>query len=128
MRVDLVGDDRVAIISAGEKAAEFLLRIIMQDRQQHLALVDDEDRPVVGDDFGDEREAEQDDEDPERPISTLVRSEIGEPAPVDRTEPQPAPRLGRRQRRFAPLAASSAGAFNAQTSRVSKSMRGSIHV
>ena len=91
MRIDLVGDDRVAIIGAGEKAAEFLLRIFMQDREQHLSFVDDEDRPVVGDPFGEQRKAEQKDEDPERPEPAPVRFEIGEPAPVDRAALEPAP-------------------------------------
>ncbi len=72
MRVDLVGDHRVAVIGVGEKAAEFLFRIIMRDGEQDFALVDDEDRLVVGDEFGEQRQAEQREENPQRPQPALI--------------------------------------------------------
>ena len=65
MRVNFLGDDLVAIIGAGEETAEFFLRVIAENRKQRLALVDDEDRPVIGDEFGEQGEDEEDDKDPE---------------------------------------------------------------
>ena len=47
--VDLVLDERIAKIGAGEEAAEFRFRIIDEGRKQQLALVGREDRPVIGD-------------------------------------------------------------------------------
>ncbi len=104
MRLDLVGDERIAIIGAREKAAEFRFRIILKDREQQFALVGGDHRPVVGDEFGKQRSDEQKEKNPERPIAALVVTEIGEPALVERREPQRAAsaRAAARARRNSP--------------------------
>ena len=131
MVFDLFGNHRVAVIGLGEKPAELFFRIIERDRKENLALVEGDNRPVVGDDFRKQRQHEQGDEDPERPIAAPVALEIVEAASVDRCEPQEAPvaqdRGERRGRRGGEFVAQG-GSAHRQTSRVSKSMRGSIHV
>ena len=52
MRLDLVGDERIAIVRARLEPAELVLRIIDEDGEQELALVGGDQRPVVGDELG----------------------------------------------------------------------------
>ena len=174
MRLDLVGDEGVAKIGARLEPAEFVLGIVEEDGKQDLALVGGDQRPVVGDEFREQRSDEQDEKDPERPCAALVAAEIVEAAPVHRREPgtafearallrllpsgrlhaviaglvpaihdrktsrsvmrTPSPRLAidprsRVDGRDKPGHDESAAAqVQAHTSRVSKSMRGSIQV
>ena len=55
VRLDLVGDERIAIVGPRLEAAELLLRVVDEDRKEELALVGDDQRPVVGDELGAER-------------------------------------------------------------------------
>jgi hypothetical protein len=92
MLVDLVGDDRIAIIRLREKAAEFLLRIIMEDGKQELASIDNEERLIIGQKLREERDCEEGKENPKRPITALIGPEVSKTAPVNRTQLKPAPR------------------------------------
>jgi hypothetical protein len=116
IRLDLILDHRVAVVSHREEATELFLRVIDDDREQQLALVGSEHRLVVGDEFGEQRQHEQHEKNPERPVAAAVRPKIG-----------PAPLVERRQ--FWPLGGSDVfGDSRHQTSLFSKSMRGSIQV
>ena len=53
--LDLVDDDGVAIVGLGEETAELVFGIILESGKQEFALVGDEDRLVVGDEFRAER-------------------------------------------------------------------------
>ena len=79
--LDLLADDRVAVIGAGQEAAELLLRVVDENGDEPLALVAGEDRPVVGDELGEQAQHEQDREDPERPVAAPVGAEVL-PAPA----------------------------------------------
>ena len=82
--LDLLDDQGVPVVGDGEEPAELRFRIVDQHGHQHLALVADEDRPVVGDELGEQAQHEQSEEDPEAPIPAAVGLEIL-PAPlVDR--------------------------------------------
>ena len=89
VRLDLVGDERIAIVGPRLEAAELVLRIVDEHREQKLALVGGDERPVVGDELGAERGDEQDEEDPERPGAAPVAAEVVEPPAVHRREVQP---------------------------------------
>ena len=98
VRLDLVGDERIAIIGARLEAAELVLRIVDEHRKQKLALVGGDQRPVVGDEFRAQRAGEQHQEDAQRPRSAPVAAEVVEPPAVHRRELEPgrrtvAPRL-----------------------------------
>ena len=84
--LDLLGNDRVAVIGLRQEAAEFLFRIIDEGRVEQLALVGGEDRLVVGDQLREQAEHEQDHEDPERPVAAPVGLEVRKPPPVERRE------------------------------------------
>src|SRR4051812_9308357 len=89
----------------------------------------DEERAVVGDQFGEQRDHEQDQENPERPITSAVRLEILPAAAVERrrTEAMATRRhrlAERRERRGFDWRRGDGH----QTSRASKSIRGSIHI
>ncbi len=103
MRIDLVAVGRIAEIGGGEEAAELRFRIVDDNRKQPLALVGDYDRPVRGDDFRKEADREQQQEQPERPPAAPIAAKIPEAALIERGQPH-------------------------QTSRLSKSMRGSTQV
>ena len=90
MRLDLVGDEGVAKIRARLEASKFILGIVDEDGKEDLAFVGSDKRPIVGDEFGEQRSNEQDQKDPERPGATLVAAEIVEAAPVHRREPRAA--------------------------------------
>ena len=117
--VDLVADIVGAVVGFGQEAAELLLRIVDQHRQQDFALVGGEDRLVVGDEFGAEAEAEQQQEYPERPVAAPVGLEILPAALVDRRQPAGARRDESRI---------GGDDIRHQTSLRSKSMRGSTQV
>ena len=87
MRLDLVGDEGVAKIRARLEPSEFVLGIVEEDGKEDLAFVGGDQRPIVGDEFGEQRSDEQDQKDPERPCAALVAAEIVEAAPVHRREP-----------------------------------------
>ena len=89
MRLDLVGDEWVAIVGLGLEAAEHFLRIIEEDGEEEVALVRGDQRLVVGDELGAEGGDEQHEEDRERPRPAPVAAEIVEPAPVHRREAEP---------------------------------------
>ena len=74
------------------------------DRKQDLALVGDDDRLVVDKHLGEQRQQEQHGEDDGRIEAALVRGEVGDAALVERRD------------------------RHDQTSRASKSIRGSIHM
>src|SRR6185437_9878181 len=67
-----------------EIAAKGGLRIEEDDREIGLAVVAQVERLVVGDEFGEQRDHEQDQEDPQRPIAAPVGFEILPAADVDR--------------------------------------------
>ena len=93
MRLDLVGDKGIAVIGARLEAAELVLRIVDEHRKEQLALVGDEQRPVVGDELRAQRGGEEDEENDERPRPAPVAAEIVEPPAVHRRELEPgAPR------------------------------------
>ena len=51
MRLDLVGDKRVAKIRARLEPSEFILGIVEEDRKEDLAFVGSDQGTVVGDEF-----------------------------------------------------------------------------
>ena len=150
MRLDLVGDEGVAKIGARLEAAELILWIVEENGKENLAFVGGDQRPVVGDELGEQRSDEQDQKDPKRPRAALVAAEIVEPPLIHRREPgtplqararfRPLPRVrlfverkdavdlvsvfGRR----VGWRSQAVRIDQAHTSRVSKSMRGSIQV
>jgi hypothetical protein len=150
MRLDLVSDKGVSKIRARLEPSKFILGIVEQDGEQDLALVGGDQRPIVGDELGEQRRDKQDQEDNERPGAALVAAKIVEPPLVHRRQPGSAFNAGAflrllpgvrffvegnvANRRFLGLrprtsALSEAVRIDqAQTSRVSKSMRGSIQV
>ena len=150
MRLDLVGDKGIAKIRARLEPSKFGLRIVAKDGEQELALVRGDQRPVVGDEFSEQGSNEQHEKDPERPCAALVAAKIVEPPLVHRREPRTALQA-RAFFRLLPcvcLFVARDGAIRryvglrlgisalgeavridqAHTSRVSKSMRGSIQV
>ena len=120
--LDLLGDDRIAIIGFGEKAAEFLFGIVDEDGEENFALVGGDDRLVVGQHFGARARAERG-RGKSRP--TIGRDDCdgncrggGGPSGPSRRKPRRTGAWG--GRKFV--------ASKPQTSRVSKSIRGSIQV
>ena len=85
--VDLVGGLLQPVVGIGHEAPELLIRIILEDRDQQLAFVRGEDRPVVRDEFGGERDHEDDEEQAERPEPALVVAEDRETTAIDRRQP-----------------------------------------
>ena len=92
--VDFLGDHLVTIVGLRKKAAKFLFRIIVQDRKQKLALIDDQQRFVVGDELREKRQDKDEEKNPERPIAAFVGFEIRQTALVDRAEAQWTPSWG----------------------------------
>ena len=84
MFTDLLYDHRVTVIGLCQKAAKFFFRVVAQDRKQNLASIDNEEWPVVGDEFGKERNGKKEKENPERPVAALVGPKVGKAAPIDR--------------------------------------------
>ncbi len=79
----------VAVVRLGrEDAAEGGLRIVEEHRHEEMAVVEDEERAVVGDELGEQAQDEEQEEEPERPEAAPVGAEVGEPARVDRREPE----------------------------------------
>ena len=52
VRLDLFLDERIPIVGDRQKAAKLFFRVIDKDRGQYLAVVGDEDWPVVGQELG----------------------------------------------------------------------------
>ncbi len=94
MRLDLVGDEGIAIVGPRLEAAELLLRIIDEHRKEKLALVGDQERAVVGDELGAERSGKEGEKDDERPRPSPVAAEVVEPTAVHRREFKPGARAG----------------------------------
>ena len=79
----------IAIVGRGlEIAAERGLGIADEGRPIEMAVILDQERPVVGDQFGEQRDEEQDQEYPERPVAAAVRLEILPAPPVERRRSQ----------------------------------------
>ena len=95
VRLDLVGDERVAIVSLGLETAEHFLRIVDEDGEEEAPLVRSDQGLVVGDELGAERGDEQHQEDRERPRPAPVATEIVEPAAVHRGECEEGERFSR---------------------------------
>ena len=121
----------IAIVGRGlEVAAEGRLRIGDEGRPVEMAVIFDQERPVVGDQLGEQRHHEQDHEDPERPVAAPVRLEILPAPPVERRrrERLARDRHGLAERRLRGGFDRRGGGQRHQTSRASKSIRGSIHI
>src|SRR5690606_7208728 len=82
--VDLVLYHRVTIVGDGIKAAEFFFRIVDDNRHQQLALVGNENRPVIDDEFGPKGCDKQEEETPQRRVAAVVGLEILPAALVER--------------------------------------------
>jgi hypothetical protein len=121
----------IAIIGGGlEIAAERGLRIADEGRKIQMPVEFDEERPIVGDQFGKQRDEEQNEKNPQRPVAAAVRFEVLPAAAIERRHGEPVARHrhGFAERRLR-------GGFDRrrrddrhQTSRASKSIRGSIHM
>jgi hypothetical protein len=105
------------------KAAELRFRILVEHRQQDLALVGRDDRPVIGDELCRQRGDKQEQENPERPVAAPVGLEQLQPALVDAGQPRRFLRL-----QFDLVDVGGGGIHGGYTCRLSKSMRGSIQV
>jgi lysine/ornithine N-monooxygenase len=55
---DFLLDERIAIVGARQEAAELRFRIVVEHRQQDLALVGRNDRPVIGNELAASRLSE----------------------------------------------------------------------
>ena len=140
--LDLVEDHRVLVVGDGEEAAELRFGIVGEHRRQQLALVAHQQRAIVGKELGEQRDEEQREEDAQAQIAAPVRLEICEAPLVDRTAAcrcsvsGASANLARSRDAPRPVAAATAAAASrgradqstAQTSRLSKSMRGSTRV
>ena len=67
-----------------EIAAEGRLGIVADQRRVEAAVVVDEDRLVVGQELGEQRQEEQHAEDHQRVDAALARAEVGEPPTIER--------------------------------------------
>ena len=84
---------RIAVVGRGaEVVAEFGVRIVEDHREVILAVVVDEQRLVVGDELGEQRDHEQHEEYPQRPIAAPVGLEIVPAPDVDRRQFKTDPR------------------------------------
>ena len=82
---DLLLQIRIAVIGRGlEVAAEGGFGIADEGRPIEMAVILDQERAVVGDQFGEQRDQEQDHEDPERPVTAAVGLEVLPAAAVER--------------------------------------------
>ena len=88
---DLVDVDGIAVVGDGEEAAELRFRIIDRDREQELALVAHEDRPVVGEQLGEHRQHDEGREHDEAPVAAPVGLEVAPAALGDRRRPPAGP-------------------------------------
>jgi hypothetical protein len=84
---DRLAHEGIAVVSLGlEIATEGGLGIGAQDRGVQGAVETHQQRPVVGDQLGAERDREQGDEDPQRPPAAAVAAEILQPPSVERRQ------------------------------------------
>ena len=119
-------DGRIGVVGFRRQyATESGLRIAFEHRRVDTAIVPDQQRAVVGDQLGEERDQEQRQKDPEGPETASVRFEALDPAAVERRQRDAEETIlglpcdgGRRWR----------CGHGRQVSRLSKSMRGSISV
>ncbi len=121
----------IAIVGRGlEVAAEGRLGIADEGRPVEVAVILDQERPVVGDQLGEQRDHEQHEEYPERPVSPPVRLEVLPAPPVERRHGKgmPRDRHGGAERRLRRGFDRLRREQRHQTSRASKSIRGSIHI
>jgi hypothetical protein len=92
--LDLILHERRTVVRHRQEAAEFLLRIVDQHRKEDFAFVGDDHRLVVGDQLGEERHEEEDEENPQRPVAATVGLEVFPAAAVDRRSVKRARRGG----------------------------------
>jgi hypothetical protein len=127
--VDLVGDERIAIGGNRKEAAELGFGVVDNSGKQQLTLVGGEQRPIIGDAFGEQSDDEQHEEDPQRAIAAAIALEGGQPPLVDgRKQCAGATRVGRLAGEKARMSTCCEGEGEAHTARLSKSIRGSIHM
>src|SRR5216683_291988 len=100
-----------------ELAAESRLGIVREDGKVKMPVIGDDQRTIVGDEFGAEAQEHQREKDPERPEPALVGPEISEAPPRQGRQPKSEPALPRRS--------GQCGRGRAHAQRVPKSMRGS---
>ena len=94
--VDQLGDLGILVVGlGGELAAEGGLGVGLEDREIEGAVVAHQDRPVVGDQFGEQADEEQRGEEDERPGAAPIGEESLEAAPRDRRKPHQAPRASK---------------------------------
>ena len=128
---DLLLQIGIAIVGGGfEIAAEGGLGIAEKHRPIEPAVILDEERLVVGDEIGKQRDHEKHEEDPERPIAPSVGLEVLPAAAVERRrlERMTRDRDRRAERRLRRGLDRLGRGDRHQTSRASKSIRGSIHM
>jgi len=121
----------IAIVGGGfEIAAERGLGIIEDNRPIETAVIFDDERLVVGDEIGKQREHEKHEEDPERPIAPSVGLEVLPAAAVERRRRKRVTdrRHDLAERRLRRGLDRWGRGDRHQTSRASKSIRGSIHM
>src|SRR5262249_30546735 len=80
-------DDRGVTVDrlGGEHASERRLRVGPEERKVEAAVVADEEGVIVGDQLGAEADAEEDQEDPERPEAPPIGAEVVESPPEQRS-------------------------------------------
>jgi hypothetical protein len=75
----------IAVVGGGfEIATKSGFGIADEGREIQMAVELDQERTVVGDQFGEQRDHEQDQEDPERPVAAAVGLEVLPAAAVER--------------------------------------------
>ena len=77
--------ERIAIVRRGfEVAAKGGLGVGDEGRKIQTAVELDHERPIIGDQFGEQRDEEQNQEDPERPVTPAVGLEIQPATAIER--------------------------------------------
>src|SRR5215472_16517807 len=85
----------VAVVGGGAKrVAKLGIGIGDENRKKILAVETDEQRPVIGDELGEEREDEQRQEQPKRNVAAPIGLEIAPTPSVERREFEPVRRRG----------------------------------
>src|SRR5207302_1058280 len=87
---------RVPVVGRRRKLpAESRLWVVDKHRRVPAALVADDDRPVIRDEFGEKCDDEQREKDPQRPEAASVPPEGVEPPPRERCDPYAEKAVGR---------------------------------
>jgi hypothetical protein len=131
LRRDLLLQIRIAIVGGGfEVTAEGGFGIADEGRPIEMAVILDQERPVVGDQLREQRDHEKKREDPERPVAAAVRLEILPATAVERRRHEGVAGGGNgfAKRRLRRSLDRLGRGYRHQTSRASKSIRGSIHM